>query len=119
MYALLADLIVLVHFAFIAFAVAGGPLLLCWPRLVWLHLPAVAWAGLISLFGWVCPLTPLENRLRVLAGEESYSGDFIDRHVLPLIYPVELTREIQVLLGLGVLLLNLGVYYWLWRRRRR
>lgn len=119
MYALLADLIVLVHFAFIAFAVAGGLLVVRWPRLAWLHLPAAAWAGLISLFGWVCPLTPLENRLRVLAGEAAYAGDFIDRHVLPLIYPVELTRGTQVLLGLGVLLLNLGVYGWLWWRRRR
>lgn len=118
MYPLLADLIVLVHFAFIAFAVAGGLLALRWPRLIWLHLPAVAWAGLISLFGWVCPLTPLENRLRVLAGEEAYSGDFVARYVLPLIYPVDLTREIQVLLGVGVLVLNLVVYCWLWRRRR-
>lgn len=119
MYALLADLVVVVHFAFIAFAVGGGLLGLRWPRLAWLHLPAVAWAGLISLFAWTCPLTPLEDRLRVLAGEDSYSGDFVTRHVLPLIYPTELTREIQVLLGVGVVGLNLAVYCWLWWRCRR
>jgi hypothetical protein len=119
MYALLADAIVVAHFAFIIFAVAGGLLVLRWPRLIWLHLPAAAWAAAVALFGWICPLTPLENRLRVLAGDAPYTGDFVDRYLLPLIYPIGLTRDTQMLLGLGVLLLNVGVYGWLWRRRRR
>lgn len=118
MHALLADLVVAVHFAFIAFAVAGGALVLCRPRLAWLHLPAVLWGAAVVAFGWICPLTPLENRLRAAAGEAGYAGGFVERYLLPLIYPPGLTRELQILLGAGLLLLNLGVYLRLWRRGR-
>lgn len=118
MHALLADLVVAVHLAFIVFAVAGGALVLRRPRLAWLHLPAVLWGAAVVAFGWICPLTPLENRLRAAAGEAGYAGDFVERYLVPLIYPPGLTRELQILLGVGLLLLNLGVYLRLWRRRR-
>ncbi|MBW7902114.1 MAG: DUF2784 domain-containing protein [Rhodocyclaceae bacterium] len=118
MHALLADLVVAVHFAFIVFAVAGGALVLRRPRLAWLHLPAVLWGAAVVAFGWICPLTPLENRLRAAAGEAGYTGDFVERYLVPLIYPPGLTRELQILLGVGLLLLNLGVYLRLWRRGR-
>lgn len=118
MHALLADLVVAVHFAFIVFAVAGGALVLRRPRLAWLHLPAVLWGAAVVAFGWICPLTPLENRLRAAAGEAGYAGGFVERYLVPLIYPPGLTRELQILLGVGLLLLNLGVYLRLWRRGR-
>lgn len=118
MYALLADLVVAIHFAFIVFAVAGGLLVLRWPWLAWAHVPAALWGAAVVACGWVCPLTPLENRLRVAAGEAGYAGGFIERYLLPLIYPPGLTRELQMLLGLALLLLNAAIYLWLWRRRR-
>jgi hypothetical protein len=107
---ILADLIVIVHFVFVVFVVAGGALVLRWPRLAYVHLPAALWGAWIEFSGRVCPLTPLEKALRTRAGEGAYSGDFIGHYVLPVLYPVGLTRGVQVWLGLGVLLVNLAVY---------
>lgn len=116
---LATGLVVLLHFAFILFVVLGGLLVLRWPRLAWLHLPAAAWGAAIELTGGVCPLTPLENALRRAAGEAGYGGGFIEHYLLPIIYPAALTRDIQLVLGLAVLLLNVAVYAWILRRRRR
>jgi hypothetical protein len=110
MSALLADAVVVVHVAFIAFALLGGLLALRWPRAAWLHLPAAGWAVLVEWLGATCPLTPLEVRLRRAAGAPGYEGGFIDRHVLPVLYPADLTRELQVALGLAALLANVAIY---------
>ena len=119
----LADLVVIVHGLFILFVVAGGLLVLRWPRVAWLHLPAAAWGVLIEWSGWICPLTPLENTLRQAAGQAGYSGGFVERYLLPLIYPAGLTPAVQLWLGLIVLVVNVTVYAavyarW-WRRRHR
>jgi hypothetical protein len=98
--------------------VAGGLLVLRWPRVAWAHVPCAAWGALIEFAGWICPLTPLENHLRRLGGQAGYAGGFVDRYVLGALYPAGLTREMQVALGLAVLLLNAVVYAWVWRRRR-
>lgn len=116
--ALLADLVVAVHFTFVLFVVLGGLLVLRWPRLAYVHLPAAIWGVLIEFAGWVCPLTPLEQSLRLKAGEQGYSGSFIEHYVLPLLYPSALTRTIQVALGIIVIAVNLGIYGYLIRRRR-
>jgi len=114
--AVLADLVVLLHLAFILFVMLGGLLVLRRRRLMWLHLPVVAWGAAIEFVGWVCPLTPLENHLRAAAGEAGYSGGFVEHYLIPLIYPEGLTRELQWLLGALVLLVNALVY---WRVLRR
>ena len=116
-YGLLADLLVLLHFAFILFAIAGGLSCLRWRRAAYVHLPVVGWSALVELAGWVCPLTPWENHLRWQAGETSYDGDFIAQYILPLIYPAGLTRYVQIALGLSVIALNAAVYVYVWRRR--
>lgn len=116
---LAADLVVALHFAFILFVVAGGLLVLRWPRLAWVHLPVVAWGAGIELIGWVCPLTPLENALRRAAGQAGYAGGFIDHYLSPLIYPAGLTREHQLALGLFVTIVNLVIYGMVALRRRR
>lgn len=118
-YRLLADLVVLVHLAFVLFAVLGGLLALQWPRAALVHIPAAAWAALIEFAGWICPLTPLENHLRRLGGELGYSGGFVEHYVIPLLYPVGLTRPSQVILGALVLALNVAVYTAVVRRHRR
>lgn len=106
----LADLVLVVHFTFLAFVVVGGMLVLRWPKLAWLHLPAVIWGALIEFFGWICPLTPLENDLRHRAGEAGYTGGFIAHYVTRVLYPDGLTRGVQVVLGLLVLALNAAIY---------
>ena len=117
LYQLLADLIVLAHVAFVVFAVLGGLLAARWRRLVWIHLPAVIWAAIVEFFGWFCPLTPLENWLRQRGGERGYTSDFIARYILPTLYPEELTREVQIALGAFVILINLTIYIWIFRRK--
>jgi len=119
-YEIAAALVLLLHFGFIVFAVAGAALLWRWPRVAWLHLPAVAWAAFVELAGRPCPLTPLENHLRLLGGAPAYTQDFIAHYLLPLIYPEGLTRETQWALGIGVALLNVVLYAaWIRGRRRR
>lgn len=116
-YSLLADIIVVLHLIFIIFVVLGGLLVLKWRWMVWLHVPAAVWGALIEFVGWICPLTPFENRLRHLAGESGYTGDFVEQYLLPLIYPSGLTREIQIMLGIGVIAINLVVYFFVIRHR--
>ncbi len=118
LYRLLADVVFLVHFAFVVFVMLGGLAVWRWPKLAWLHLPAVAWGALIEFAGWICPLTPWEQSLRVLAGEQGYSGGFVEHYLLPVLYPAGLTREIQIGLGAIVLLVN-GIAYWLILTRLR
>ena len=103
---------------FVLFVVLGGLVVLRWPRLAYLHLPAATWGVLIEFAGWVCPLTPLEQSLRLKAGEQGYSGSFIEHYLLPLLYPSALTRTIQVALGIIVIAVNLAIYGYLLRSRR-
>ena len=110
MYNVLANAIVLAHFLFIAFVICGGLLVIRWPRLAFVHLPAAVWGAVVEIFGWVCPLTPLENHFRLLEGDSSYRGDFIARYLLPVIYPENLTTEIQQLLGGIVIVVNVIFY---------
>ncbi|HSB77307.1 MAG TPA: DUF2784 domain-containing protein [Candidatus Methylomirabilis sp.] len=117
-YRLLADLLVLVHLAFVLFVVLGGLLVLRWPRLAWLHLPAAAWGACIEAVGWICPLTPLENLLRQHAGEAGYAGGFIEHYIIRLLYPPGLTRNVQFALTAIVVAVNLAVYAVLFRRWR-
>ena len=119
MYSLLAYLALIVHLGFVIFVLCGGLLVLRWPRIVWLHLPAATWGAVVELTGWICPLTPLENWLREQDGETPYSSDFVAQYLLPVLYPGDLTRGLQLLLGIGVIVLNAAVYWWLWRTQVR
>jgi len=116
-YRILADAVLVLHLAFIVFALLGGLLVLRWPRVAWLHLPAVAWGVTVASIGGACPLTPLEKQLRVLAGEVPYRGDFISHYLAALIYPDGLTRPMQALLAALLLAVNAAVYVRYFRRR--
>ena len=115
---LLADAVLVVHGLFIVFVVTGGFLVVRWPVVRWFHLPAAAWGAAIEFGGWTCPLTPLENHFRRLAGGAGYTGGFIEHYLLPLIYPPGLTRGIQVILGVVVIAVNAIAYTWWWRKRK-
>ncbi len=116
---LLADAVVALHLAFIVFAVIGGFLALRWRWMLLLHIPALAWAAWVEIRSQICPLTPLENRLRTLAGEAGYEGGFIEHYILPLIYPIGLTRNTQFLLAGALVVVNIVAYTLLTRRVRR
>jgi Protein of Unknown function (DUF2784) len=107
---LLVDLVLLLHGAFALFTVAGGFLALRWRRLPWLHVPCALWGCAVELTGWICPLTLLENRLRAASGEGTYGGDFLAHYLSAALYPVGLTREVQIALGAGVIIANAVAY---------
>lgn len=116
---LLADLVLVVHAAFVAFVVLGGLLVLRWRWIAPLHLLAAAWGVFVEATGRLCPLTTLENALRAQAGESGYAGSFIDHYLLPVLYPAGLTREIQAVLACAVVAINAAIYAWVLRSRRR
>lgn len=113
-----ADLVVLIHALFVVFVVLGGLLALYRRCFLWLHPPAAIWGFLIEVRGWICPLTYLENHLRRLAGQAGYSGGFVEHYVIPVLYPQDLTRNIQYLLATLVVVVNLAIYsVVIWRLR--
>jgi hypothetical protein len=116
---LAADAVLIAHAAFVVFVVLGGLLAWRWRRAALLHLPAAAWGAWIEFSGGICPLTPLENRLRHAAGQAGYDGGFVEHYLLALIYPEGLTREVQIALGVAVIVINAAVYGVLVRRALR
>lgn len=115
----LADGLVLAHLGFVVFVVFGALAVVRWPRLAWVHVPAVVWAILVEVHAWICPLTPWEQALRERAGSGTYRGGFVDHYVMPVLYPQGLTSDTQLLLGVALMVLNALAYAWLWRRRAR
>jgi hypothetical protein len=105
-----ADVVVLLHVAFILFVLFGALAVLRWKWIAWLHVPAFVWGAAVEFLGLMCPLTPLEGRLREAAGEQRYAGGFVEHYVMPLMYPAGLTPTIQLWLGVIVVLLNVGFY---------
>lgn len=115
LYSLLADFVVLLHLGFVLFVVLGGLLVLKWPRVAWVHLPAAAWGATVEFGGWICPLTYLEFWLFEEGGQLGDRPDFLSRFLLPILYPPELTRMVQITLGLFVIVINLIIYWHVWK----
>ncbi len=123
LYRALADAVVTVHFGFILFVVLGGLLVLRWPRLAWLHVPAFVWGAAIEFGGWICPLTYLENDFRARGAAEGYDTSFVEHYIVPLIYPDLLfpggfPRAGFVAIGVFVVAVNAAIYWRLWRKLR-
>ncbi len=116
-YRLLADAVLILHLGLVLFVLLGGLFVLRRSWIAWIHVPTAVWGVLVEYGGWVCPLTPLENSLRERSGLAPYSGDFVEYYLLPLLYPLHLTRLDQVFLGTMAFAVN-GVIYWLVVRRR-
>lgn len=116
-FGLSADAVVIIHLGFVGFVALGAVGVWWRPRLAWLHLPAVAWGVGIELTGMVCPLTPLEQWLRLQAGRAGYDRDFVAQYVLPVVYPAGLTSDVQWLLGGAVCVANVLAYACIWRIR--
>jgi hypothetical protein len=118
LYQVAAEAILVLHLSFGVFAVLGGLALATYPRLAWLHVPTVIWGTLVNLAGWVCPLTPLENYFRGLAGDSGYEGDFIEHYLVPIIYSEDSAGISGVSLGVCLAVWTSAVYVWVWNRRR-
>ena len=116
----LANMVVVLHLLFILFVIFGGLLLPHWPKLIWLHLTAIGWGIAIEIFGWICPLTPLENWLRLRSFESApYQTGFVEHYLIPIIYPQTLTRENQLLIALAVIVVNALIYGLVVRIRKK
>jgi len=113
----LADLVLIIHALFIVFVIFGGLIVLKWHKVMWFHIPCAIWGALIEFFGWICPLTYLENYFRELGNATNYANSFIQHYLLPIIYPPGLTTGIQILLGSTVIVINLIIYCIVWRYR--
>lgn len=117
-YRLLADCILILHFLFISFVLVGGLLCLVRVSFCWIHLPAVIWGVLVEWFGWICPLTPLENHFRSMASEKGFTGGFVEHYLLPVLYPGYLNPMTQWLLGAIVISVNILIYLYVFFRIR-
>jgi hypothetical protein len=118
-YKLYADLLVVFHLVYILFVIFGGFLARRQRWIIWVHIPCAIWGMFIEFAGWICPLTPLENEWRIAAGSSGYSGGFIENYIIPFVYPEGLTRVAQIVLGMGVIMVNGLAYRHLWLHRAR
>ena len=115
----LADLVVIIHFLFVLFVLLGGFFVLWKSSVARYHIPAVFWGASIEFLGWICPLTPLENLLREKGGVAGYNVGFVEHYIVPILYPASLTRQQQIILGIIVLGINIGIYFTVWMRMRK
>ena len=113
---LAADGVLLLHLAFILFALFGGALALRWRWMPLAHFPAGAWAVYVQLTGRICPLTYVENDFRIRAGQSGYSDSFVEHYLLDVIYPTGLTSEVQLVLAAMVVVINVAIYLWVARQ---
>ena len=119
LYKLAADSLVLIHFGFIMFVVLGGLLVLSWPKIAWAHIPAAMWGVWIEFTHGVCPLTPLEQSLRLRAGSTSYEGSFINHYIIPIIYPPGFSPQIAQIFGFVLLVFTISIYSFAIYRKRK
>ena len=118
---LAADLILALHLGFILFVIFGGLLVLRFPRVMYLHIPAAVWGAFVEISGRICPLTTWESDLRRSAGESGYAESFIEHYFVPILYPAGLTRGVQLAIAGVVILTNIVIYGWLlyrWKKSR-
>ncbi len=115
---LAADATLVLHLAFIAFALFGAVLALRWRWVPFVQLPAAAWGIYVELSGRLCPLTHIENHFRAMAGQGGYSESFVERYLLTIVYPEGLSRDVQSVLAAIVVVVNVAIYGFIVSRRR-
>ncbi len=110
MYEIAADLILIIHFTFVLFVVFGALLIFASIKIIFIHIPAVIWGSYIELTNSICPLTYLENWFLHKANLTTYSEGFIQNYLVPIVYPMNLTKDLQIYLGIALIVLNIIVY---------
>lgn len=119
MYGLAADAVMALHFSFVLFVTLGGIAVWRWPWVAVLHLPAFIWGVLVVANRWICPLTPLEQRLRAASGEQGYDTGFIAHYIEPLVYPEGMPYTVKMFLAGLLTVLNVSLYWHAWYRKKK
>ena len=110
MYKIAADLLLIIHFTFVLFVVFGALLIFASIKIIFIHIPAVIWGSYIELTNSICPLTYLENWFLHKANLTTYSEGFIQNYLVPIVYPMNLTKDLQIYLGIVLIVLNIIFY---------
>ena len=119
MYELAADLTLIVHFAFILFVVFGALLFFVATKIIFIHFPALIWGSYIELTNSICPLTYLENWFLHKANLTTYSEGFIQNYLVPIVYPVSLTKDLQIYLGIALIVINIVFYAFIFSKLKK
>ena len=105
-----ANLTLIVHFTFILLVVCGSLLFFVVTKIVVIHIPAFIWGSYIELTHSICPLTYLENWFLNNAKLTTYSEGFIQNYLMPIVYPTNLTKDLQIYLGIALIVVNMIIY---------
>ena len=119
MYELFANLTLIAHLMFILFVIFGGLLYLIFSKIIYIHLPALLWGIYVELTNSICPLTYLENWFLNKGNLTTYSNNFISNYIFPIIYPDSLTAEIQIYLGVSLIIINILIYSLIFKNLRK
>ena len=110
MYELAAKLILIFHFVFIIFVVFGSLLFFISRKFIYFHVPALFWGIYIEFTHSVCPLTHLVNWFLQKANLSTYSEGFIQNYLLPIVYPKNLTEDLQTYIAIVLIASNTLIY---------
>ena len=119
MYELAADIILIIHFLFILFVIFGALLFFVSKKIVFIHIPAIIWGSYIELTHSICPLTYLENWFLHKANLTTYSEGFIQNYLVPIVYPMNLTKDLQIFLGIGLIVINIVIYAFIFSKQKK
>jgi len=118
MYEFLATLTLIIHFLFIIFVIFGGLLFFVKAWTLYFHIPAFIYGAYVEFTQSICPLTYLENYFLTKANLASYSTSFIQNYLYAIIYPINLTKQIQISLGIILIIINLIIYGFIIKRKK-
>ena len=119
MYLIAANLTLIIHFIFIIFVVFGALLFLISKKIVFIHFPFLIWGCYVEFTNSICPLTYLENWLLQKANLTTYSESFIQNYLLPIVYPANLTKDIQTYLGITLIAINIAIYVFIFNKLKK
>ena len=119
MYELAADLTLIIHFAFILFVIFGALLFFITTKIIFIHIPAFIWGSYIELTNSICPLTYLENWFLHKANLTTYSEGFIQNYLVQIVYPVSLTKDLQIYLGIALIVINIVFYAFIFNKLKK
>ena len=118
MYEFLATLTLIVHFLFLLFVILGGLLFFIKPWILYFHIPAFFYGVYVELTQSICPLTYLENYFLTKANLATYTTTFIQNYLYAIIYPINLTKEIQISLAIALMIINGIIYGFIFKRKK-
>ena len=119
MYELAAELTLIIHFTFILFVIFGALLFFVATKIIFIHFPALIWGSYIELTNSICPLTYLENWFLHKANLTTYSEGFIQNYLVPIVYPVSLTKDLQIYLGIALIVINIVFYAFIFNKLKK